>query len=271
MIKVIFCDLGDTLLTPKKKDVKITDIEAIRRWLERGNQFVIATARHHTFLNKITDKMEDFDFDYIGWNGAEIVLKQKTVKLLPFTKNDVIDIYRNMEKFKMYIKATNINNEYIFESANTYVENLFLNEPCEISNQSLDEYLNEDNPPIIHINYIFPNKNLHQEFYDEYLKNRKINKELYSCKITSEFSYDINVKDATKEMGIQSYLKLNRIPIDQIASIGDSLNDIGMFKLSKYSFCMKHGNEEAKSISSYVINGVNEAIEIIERLNEYEQ
>ena len=65
MIKVIFCDLDDTLLTPKKKDVKITDIEAIRRWLERGNQFVIATARHHTFLNKITDKMEDFDFDYI--------------------------------------------------------------------------------------------------------------------------------------------------------------------------------------------------------------
>ena len=158
MIKVIFCDLDDTLLTPKKKDVKITDIEAIRRWLERGNQFVIATARHHTFLNKITDKMEDFDFDYIGWNGAEIVLKQKTVKLLPFTKNDVIDIYRNMEKFKMYIKATNINNEYIFESANTYVESLFLNEPCKISNQSLDEYLNEDNPPIIHINYIFPNK-----------------------------------------------------------------------------------------------------------------
>ena len=76
-----------------------------------------------------------------------------------------------MQKFKMYIKATNINNEYIFESANTYIESLFLNEPCKISNQSLDEYLNEDNPPIIHINYIFPNKNLHQEFYDEYLKN----------------------------------------------------------------------------------------------------
>ena len=34
---------------------------------------------------------------------------------------------------------------------------------------------------------------------------------------------------------------------------------------------MKHGNEEAKSISNYVINGVDEAIEIIERLNEYEQ
>ena len=87
--------------------------------------------------------MDDFDFDYIVCNGAEIVQKQKTVKLLPFTKNDVIDIYRNMQKFKMYIKATNINNEYIFESANTYIESLFLNEPCKISNQSLDEYLNE--------------------------------------------------------------------------------------------------------------------------------
>lgn len=64
-------------------------------------------------------------------------------------------------------------------------------------------------------------------------KIEKLIIKLYSCKITSEFSYDINVKDATKEMGIQSYLKLNRIPIDQIASIGDSLNDIGMFKTFK--------------------------------------
>ncbi len=267
MIKVIFCDLDDTLLTPITKEISNEDIEAIHRWLSQGNDFVIATARHHSFLRKTTHVMDDFDC--IGWNGAEIYLKHKTVQLLPFQNEQVLEIYENMKQYKTYAKVTNIHNEYIFGSMDFYNKDIFQDEFCTILNKDIDHYLNRNSLPIVHINYIFPTTQLHYQFYKDYQNNKNINKQLYSCKITSKFSFDITVKQATKEDGIQTYLQYIDIPIHQIATIGDSLNDIGMFKLTKYSFCMSHGHEEAKKKANYVVKSVSEAIRILERKNNY--
>ncbi|MBM6798716.1 HAD hydrolase family protein, partial [Coprobacillus cateniformis] len=80
MVKVIFCDLDDTLLQPKTKEITYQDQQSIKRWLDSGHLFVLATARHHSFLNNISDKFHEFDFDCIGWNGAEIYMNHKVTK-----------------------------------------------------------------------------------------------------------------------------------------------------------------------------------------------
>ena len=75
MDKVIFCDLDDTLLRPETKEILNEDVQAIQYWIAKKNSFVLCTARHHTFLNNITQKLKQYDFDCIGWNGAEIYME----------------------------------------------------------------------------------------------------------------------------------------------------------------------------------------------------
>ena len=48
MVKVIFCDLDDTLLQPKTKEITYQDQQSIKRWLDSGHLFLLSTARHHT-------------------------------------------------------------------------------------------------------------------------------------------------------------------------------------------------------------------------------
>ena len=141
---------------------------------------------------------------------------------------------------------TNIDNEYIYGKLSSYTANMFKKDPNKVIHQTIDEYILTDYKPIIHINYIFPNQQLHKEFYEDYQKNILDHEKLYQCKVTSDYSYDITQKQATKEQGINQYLKINNIPKNNTIAIGDSLNDIGMFEFCHTSFCMTHGYEEAK-------------------------
>lgn len=116
MDKVIFCDLDDTLLRPETKEILNEDVQAIQYWIAKKNSFVLCTARHHTFLNNITQKLKQYDFDCIGWNGAEIYMDHKVVCLYPFSNIQFLDIYKDMYKYKDYAKVTNIDNVYIYEN-----------------------------------------------------------------------------------------------------------------------------------------------------------
>ena len=268
MIKIIFCDLDDTLLTPITKEIKNEDIESINHWIKSGNLFVIATARHHSFLNNITNNKYHFDFDCVGWNGAEIYYQSKVTEISPFKKPQFLCLYENMKEYKKYIKVTNEKNEYIYENQDSYAKEIFIKESSQLKNVKLHDYLKYSDLSITHVNYIFPNKQLHLKFHEDY-NEKMINFDDYNCRVTSDLSYDITVKKASKEEGIKRYLKLFKIQEDQIATIGDSLNDIGMFKLAKQSFCMENGNKEAKKIAKYTVKSVSEAISILERINKY--
>lgn len=264
MNQIIFCDLDDTLLRPKTKEVLDEDVEAIKRWINNKNKFVLCTARHHTFLNNITTKFKSIDFDCIGWNGAEIYMNHKVICLYPFTNNQFLEIYHGMYKYKDYAKVTNIDNEYIFGKLSSYTTFMFQNDPNKILSQTIDEYIQNDYKQIIHINYIFPNKQKHHEFYEDYQKNILSGTNHYQCKETSDYSYDITQQQATKEHGIYQYLKLNNIPQKNTIAIGDSLNDIGMFHFCHMSFCMVHGHEVAKKQATYRVKNIKDVINILE-------
>lgn len=265
MEKVIFCDLDDTLLRPATKDILDEDILAIEQWIAKKNKFVLCTARHHTYLNNISQKLKQYNFDCIGWNGAEIYINQKIVCLYPFLNTQFLEIYKKMYKYKNYMKITNIDNEYIYGQLFSYTQDMFKNDPNKVIPKTIDDYILTDYKPIIHINYIFPMRQLHKEFYSDYQKNIQNHKKLFQCKVTSDYSYDITQNKATKKEGISQYIKMNNIPKNNTIAIGDSLNDIGMFEICHTSFCMIHGNEKAKQKATYIVKNIRNAIEILEK------
>ncbi len=76
-----------------------------------------------------------------------------------------------MYKYKDYAKVTNIDNEYIYGKLSFYTANMFKKDSNKVIHQTIDEYILIDYKPIIHINYIFLNQQLHKEFYEDYQKN----------------------------------------------------------------------------------------------------
>lgn len=264
MVKVIFCDLDDTLLQPKTKEITYQDQQSIKRWLDSGHLFVLATARHHSFLNNISDKFHEFDFDCIGWNGAEIYMNHKVTKLYPFSSYELEALYQKLKSYQAMLKVTNIENMYIFGVIDSYAYHLF---NSEIKHQciypySINEYLRNKNKPIVHVNYIFQTAQQAQYFIKDYQQLFK--EDFLQCKVTSPTSFDLTMPNATKEKGIQAYLEYNNIPITDAAVIGDSQNDIGMMQLVQKSFCMQHGHPKAKKVAYKVVCSVSEAIECLE-------
>ena len=71
-----------------------------------------------------------------------------------------------------------------------------------------------------------------------------------------------------KGIGLQKLSSYLNIDSNQIASIGDSFNDLSMFKTANISFAMGNAQEEVKKQADIVVSdndhdGVKEAIEYI--------
>ena len=69
-------------------------------------------------------------------------------------------------------------------------------------------------------------------------------------------------KDANKGVFIQYLLNHYHYTKDEIAVIGDALNDGAMFPYVTHSFAMESGNEEIKRKAKYIVKDVAECIDI---------
>ena len=58
-----------------------------------------------------------------------------------------------------------------------------------------------------------------------------------------------------------------KINPDEVATIGDSPNDICMLEGFKYSFAMSGGVDEVKESATFVSGSVKEVIESIKKIN----
>ena len=74
-------------------------------------------------------------------------------------------------------------------------------------------------------------------------------------------------KGVSKRKGIEYICKILNIDMDEIATIGDSPNDINMLKGLKYSFAMKNARDSVKENANYITNSVADAIKIIDNIN----
>lgn len=71
---------------------------------------------------------------------------------------------------------------------------------------------------------------------------------------------DVVKKGCSKGQGI---LKLEELINDETAGIGDSYNDLEMFKVVDHSFTFKTSPKDIQQQTSFVVSSVKEAIEIL--------
>ena len=89
------------------------------------------------------------------------------------------------------------------------------------------------------------------------------------CDIYLSGPYTLNIvpNHVSKRHGIEHICKKYNVSLDEVATMGDSPNDICMLKNIKYSFAMDKSNEEVKESASYIVDNVKDGIEMIKKIN----
>lgn len=257
MIKHIFCDLDGTLY---QNGISEEDINAIEKVEEKGVTFHIATGRAFKQACKMIENKVDLKGYYICENGAFVYDTDHNVIL-----KESID--ENLAK-----KVVNR-----FKSDDSYI---FCVNNGKIILSGGEEILDEFDSDCIVDPEFFKNKSFGDGIGNIGILSKNID-ELGRMEIYYKVEFDdildvylsgpntLNIvpKHISKRNGIKHVCDILEVNLDEIATIGDSPNDICMLDGFKYSFAMEDARDEVKKSANYSANSVKEAIKIIEKIN----
>lgn len=236
-MKVFASDLDGTLVFDRK--VKYTDKEAIHMF-QKDNLFGVCTGRPLSCLYDIEDIPFDF---YIISSGALLLDRNKKI-----IEEHIIDKNLAKDLFNYYVnKATIIvqtNDSHHFYATGVYNNPLltFINsfediEDLKVYSISLIFDTNEEAASyVLDVNERYPQLSGYQ----------------------NNNSIDIVLKGVSKGTGAKSIKK--HFNADEMLGIGDSYNDLPLFKASDHSFTFHSSPDSVKEEVNDVVDSVSEAI-----------
>lgn len=251
-MKLLASDLDGTLYfnhqTPK---VKPQDIEAIKAFQKAGNLFGICSGRtlagiHHA-LNE-----QDIHLDfYILVSGAALA-----------DKNGHFIYQHRLSKATIRKIVTAIEHEKEAEVLFCHEENYYLLHPSGSLNrrgkiiQDIDEALENDFD------------SLHIAF--EHTDTLERVKEILKSKLDDEIeihhnvlNLDITPKGFSKGKAIKTLENYLPIRLEDIATIGDSFNDISMLQAAPTSFTFHTSEASVKANAKHIVADISEAINLL--------
>lgn len=258
MIKMIISDLDGTLLSFDNK-VRDDDINAIHAALDHGINFCLASGRKDLDIQAVAKIIGGNKFHRISQNGAFVFSSDDhELHRTSFEPAIAKKLYERIIGEDVITILSTIDKEYVEvkdEVIRKIEERLF--SPIE-EEKDLKEKIGKS----IHTSKIIINgaektirqlqKKLMDTFPDEldtFISESKI--------------LDVMPKNISKGNAIKILMENVGLSSNEIACIGDSYNDIPMFKLTKNSFAMSSAHPDVKKEAKFVVGTVAEAIEQI--------
>lgn len=241
MKKLVFIDFDGTIYDNKNKVILETTKEAIKNLANNPEIILgIATGRSIETLDIIEDLLPLF-YIKVLINGAFVQLRQKTIYKNPISKTTLNEIlpFLDREKISYGLITKNLSiisnlNDEVIDGLNEFG----LEIPSYFSSMTnLDVYQL----------WVFGAKERNLEFQNLFPDLKFVNWHFNGM--------DVLNNDASKADGIKNACKY--IDYDEMYVFGDGLNDIEMFKLSKYSVAMGQASDELKKHSTYVTDSID--------------
>lgn len=243
-IKVIFSDLDGTLFHGGSDSCIITkeNEDAIHRWTEAGNRFIIATGRPSSIKDELVEK-HHIECDVLACNGAKVILDDKILwskEVGPQETKEIMDIcepYGDQVDFALDMDWI----EWVVFKRNGLVEKKHSD---AFFNTTVKQYLSEERDMYANKIYmVCASQSVKSELMEkltEHFKDR--------LAVTSS-GYDnieLMCPGIAKDKAVVTLLKLLNLEIDQAAAIGDEVNDLTMLKCIPYGFVMSSAREEIR-------------------------
>lgn len=257
MIKHIFCDLDGTLY---HEGIDECDAEAIKEIEEAGVAFHIATGRIFKQAYKMTKDSINMNGYYICENGS-FIHDYKHNKIFSGTIDDNI-VKKVIARFEsesahMYFKydggvvLTGGEKEFSIYSSDYVIDEEF------VKRDSFDNLVGNIGVVSDDIEELSRIELYLQSEFNEVL-------DIY---FSSPTTLNLVAKGVSKRDGIKYVCDILDAKEDEIATIGDSPNDICMLEGIKYSFAMENARDSVKESANYSAKSVKDAIEKIIKIN----
>lgn len=237
--KLLFIDLDGTLRNSHRVITKVTK-KAIQKTIASNDRIIITSGRNAMYLKPILLDLNINDF-FIASDGAIIYdLKNDKVEKEHFiAEEDLIYILSNIEN--VTYTASNSTNYYY----NIKEKNMKLPKISEIT------IISKNKKTILKLmSLISLRDNVNISNYSRYLIDKK-NKPTF-------YYFDVTSSKASKGLSAQYLYKKLGYKQNQTIAIGDSINDISMFKKVGYKVAMENAIPQLKEISDEITLSNNE-------------
>lgn len=258
-MKFLASDLDGTLVRGNKVIDK--DLKALKRVKELGNKVIVSTGRT---LKGVQDILREFPFEYdylVMCNGGLIVDKDDRIiheKVIPNKiQSKIITDFYNFEDSLIYYDDGNdtymIENELVDTSK---VDADFFNHFSD--KVTLEHALSSTTDS--QIMSIF-NVSQSIERSEAVRKNLLKKYSQYIEAFRNQCFVDIVPKHCSKGNAIMKILEDENKGTDSLYTVGDSLNDVSMFNITKNSYTFKSAEESVKPYADNIVDYVYEVVE----------
>lgn len=248
--KIFFTDLDETLLTTDKK-ISSELHDAIKKWMDAGNPFVLCSGRPTLSVRKVAD---DYDLNHsnlycVGYNGAEIyhpasdeIIIQKPVS--PELIKKVWGITSSMGIHSHCYEGDNILAHHENEELAFYTRTVKL--PI-ITNSSYPECVTKPSCKVLCISLDGEKKliplaeKVRAELGDE-----------LTCIQSNPRLLEVFNNDAGKGSAVRELCSYLNIPVANSLAAGDQENDISMIEVAGTGIAMKNARDSVREIANVI-------------------
>lgn len=241
--QIVFSDYDGTIYITEENMSK--NIKSIEEYRNLGGKFVIVTGRSKTSVSNVI-KQYNIPYDYIISNNGAVIFNRDMVKIYEQAiatdiSSKIIDYLKTKENIEIFF--------YDDEDKVEYHNQELLKLRIRTSDYELAQTIEDE------INRMFKDDvRAHSAFPDMYYDNHDF------------VIVDIVSKNAGKENAIKRILDILNIEKEQVVTIGDGRNDIGMIK--EYNgYSTETAEDDVKKSASRIFESVADALECLKAIN----
>ncbi len=243
-IQVIFSDLDGTLFYggPALCTMTKENEDAIVRWTEAGNRFIIATGRPASIKDELVER-HHIQCDILACNGAKVILNDQLLwskEVGPQETREIMEIcepYGNLVDFALDMDWI----EWVVYHRGGLVEKKY---PDANYNTTVEQYLSKERDMYANKIYMIC---ANQEVKSELMEKLSVHFE-GRLAVTSSATDNIELgcPGVSKDVALLEILKQMNLDVTQAAAIGDEVNDLTMLKCIPYGFVMSSARDEIR-------------------------
>ncbi len=283
MIKLVVSDMDGTLLS-HSSGISEGNLKAIRKLYEHGVEFAIASGRDYDGVHSVIDEYR-IECEAILGNGAQYVDKQGNLLMSCYMNKSVVkDVVNAFEK-RGFSYALFTTKGFYTGGDPALARERFVARGVRRFGAKREEYDLDGRFGGVFVNHLQK-----VEDFDAFLKRdidiikiesfaltveevADVQKELNTIptiSYLSSFDDNIEVTDENAQKGLilEKVIELKGLKKDEVAVMGDGMNDITMFECFPYSFAPDNADPQIKEKAYKVVkhceeDGVAQAIDIL--------
>lgn len=237
--RLVFSDYDGTIYIPNTDMGR--NVKLIEEYQSLGGKFIIVTGRSKQSITEVVQKY-NMKYDYIISNNGAVAFDSVGNKI-----------------YKQEIKPEDSNEIIKYLNTKSNIEILFYDERDKI------DYCNQDLLKIRAKSYDIDlvekiEKEVNELFGDKVIAHTNF-PAMYYDNIKFAIT-DIVSIEAGKEKTIEQLLKILQVEVEDVVTVGDGRNDIGMIK--KYNgYSMATAERDVKDVATKIFNSIAEVMEYL--------